>query len=62
MNQTLSLFLKLTAVIAVGLVIIVLSGMLLKLVIVAGVIAGLILGGFFLYSYLRRRNSLPVGR
>lgn len=62
-HPMLALFLKLTALATVGIVVIILSTMLLKIVIIAAVIAGLILGGFFLYTYLKRsRQQTPVIR
>ncbi|HTU83058.1 MAG TPA: hypothetical protein VMF61_13060 [Candidatus Acidoferrales bacterium] len=62
MNPTLSLFLRLTAVIAIGIVLLFIAGILLKIVIVAAVIAAVLLGGFFLYSLVRRRNRYPMVR
>jgi hypothetical protein len=57
----LALFLKLTAVVAIGIVVLVLAGFLLKIVLIAAIIAALGVGGFFLYSRLRRAK-LPVIR
>jgi hypothetical protein len=61
MNPTLAIFLRLTAVFAIGIVVLVLAGMLLKIVIAAAFVAALVLGGFFLYSFIRR-TRLPVIR
>ena len=63
LHPMLALFLKLTALVALGIVVIFLFGQLFKIVIMAAVIAGLILGGFFLYNYLKqRRPQTPVIR
>ncbi len=62
MNPTLSIFLKLTAVVAIGIVLLVLAGFLLKIVVVAAVIAALVLGGLLIYSFFRRKRGLPVIR
>ncbi|HEY1882532.1 MAG TPA: hypothetical protein VIX83_09545 [Candidatus Cybelea sp.] len=65
MNPTLALFLRLTAVIAVGLVLLVILSHLLllalKAVIIAAVIAAIVIGCFFVYN-LFRRNKYPVIR
>lgn len=65
MNPTLVLFLKLTAVIAVGIVLLVIFAHLLvialKALVVAAVIAALILGGLFVYNFFRR-SKYPVIR
>ena len=61
MNPTLAIFLRLTAVVAIGIVALLVAGMLLKIVIVAAAIAAVVLGGFFLYSFVRR-TRMPVIR
>jgi hypothetical protein len=61
-NQTLSLFLRLTAIVAVAIVVLVLAGYLLKVVLIAAVIAALAVGVFFLYNLIRRRSNLPIIR
>jgi len=64
-NPTLVIFLKLTAVIAVGIVLLVIFAHLLvialKALVVAAVIAALILGGLFVYNFFRR-SKYPVIR
>jgi hypothetical protein len=64
-NPTLVLFLKLTAVIAVGIVLLVIFAHLLvialKALVVAAVIAALILGGLFVYNFFHR-SKYPVIR
>ena len=62
MNPTLSIFLKLTAVIAIGIVLLFVAGILLKIVVVAAIGAAVVLGGLFLYNFFRRRNGFPVSR
>jgi hypothetical protein len=65
-NPTLVLFLKLTAVIAVGIVLLVVVAHLLvialKALVVAAVIAAIILGGLFVYNLFHRRSKYPVIR
>jgi hypothetical protein len=64
-NPTLALFLKLTAAITVGIVLLVIFAHLLviavKALLVAAVIAAIILGGLFVYN-LFRRSKYPVIR
>lgn len=62
MHPAAMLFLKLTALVAIAIVVFVVTGYLLKIVIVAAVIAALLLGGYWLYSAIRRRSSHPVIR
>lgn len=61
-TSMLALFLRLTAIVAVAIVVLVVAGYLLKIVLVAAVIAALAVGGLFLYNFLRRRSSFPVRR
>jgi hypothetical protein len=64
-NPTLTLFLKLTAVIAVGIILMVVVAHLLvialKALVVAAVIAAIVLGGLFVYNFFRR-SKYPVIR
>jgi Flp pilus assembly protein TadB len=62
LHPTVSLFLKLTAVVAIAIVVLVVTGYLLKILIVAALIAAVLLGGFFLYNFIRRRQKLPIIR
>jgi hypothetical protein len=62
MNPMLALFLKLTAIVAVAIVVLVVAGYLLKVVLIAAMIAAVAVGGFFLYSLVRRRSNFPVIR
>lgn len=62
MNPMLSIFLRLTAVVTLGLVLLFVTAFLLKIVVIAAVIAGLIIAGFFVYTLFRRRQNLPVIR
>lgn len=61
-NSTLALFLRLTAIVALAIVVLVVAGYLLKIVLVAAVIAAVAVGGLFLYNLLRRRSNSPVIR
>ena len=58
----LTLFIKLTLLVALGIVALVVAAFLLKIVLVAAVLAALIAGGIFLYTLLRRRPQLPTPR
>lgn len=58
----LGLFLKLTAVVALGIVVLVVAGFLLKIVLIAAVVAAIAVGAFFLYNLIRRRSNFPVIR
>ena len=61
-NPMLSVFLRLTALVAIGLVALVVAAFLLKVIIIAAVIAALVIAGFFVYHFFRRKNQLPVIR
>ncbi|HEY6449422.1 MAG TPA: hypothetical protein VIX60_01920 [Candidatus Cybelea sp.] len=61
-NPTLALFLRLTAIVAVAIVVLVVAAFLLKLVLIAAIIAAVAVGGLFLYNLVRRRSNLPVIR
>lgn len=58
----LSLFLRLTVVVAIAIVTLVIAAFLLKIALVAAVIAALVVGGFFLYNLVRRRSKYPAIR
>jgi hypothetical protein len=62
LNPMLALFLRLTAIVAVAIVVLFVAAFLLKIVLVAAIIAAIAVGGFFLYSLIRRRTKLPVIR
>jgi uncharacterized membrane-anchored protein len=62
MHPFLATFLKLTAVVTIGIVALVIAAFLLKIVFVAAVIAALVVAGFFVYTVFRRRTSMPVIR
>ena len=61
MNPMLWLFLRLTALVAIGIVTLIVAAFLLKIIIIAAVVAALVFAGFFIYS-LFRRSRLPVVR
>ncbi len=62
MPPMVALFLKLTALVAIVIVVFVVTGYLLKVLIVAAVIAALLLGGYWIYNAFRRRSNQPVIR
>jgi hypothetical protein len=62
LNPMLALFLKLTAVGAVAIVVLIIAGYLLKIVFIAAIIAAIAVGAFFLYSLFKRRSNFPVIR
>jgi uncharacterized membrane protein len=61
MNPTLALFLRLTAIVTIGIVLLVVALFLLKILVVAAIIAAAAVGCFFLYK-LFRRSRYPVIR
>lgn len=61
-HPLLATFLKITALVTIGIVALVLIGILLKIVVFAAVIAAVVVGAIFLYSLVRRRTRLPVIR
>ena len=62
MHPVLALFLKITAVVALAIVLVFLLGFLVKVVVVAAIVAALAVGGFLVFNFFRRRSSLPVIR
>ncbi|HVA27454.1 MAG TPA: hypothetical protein VNF68_04705 [Candidatus Baltobacteraceae bacterium] len=62
MHPLLSTFVRLTVIVAVGLVALFVAFLLLKVVFVAAVIAAIVVGGLFLYNLVRRRSAVPVIR
>ena len=62
MHPMLGLFLRLTAIVTIGIVLLVVAAFILKIAIVAAVIAAIAIGGFFLYNLIRRRTNYPVIR
>jgi hypothetical protein len=66
MHPQLLTFLKLTgllaAAIAAFIVLTFVTGLLVKVVLIAAVIAAVAMGGFFVYNALVRRKQLPVIR
>jgi hypothetical protein len=66
MHPQLLTFLKLTgllaAAIAAFLVLTFVTGLLVKVILIAAVIAAVVMGGFFIYNALVRRKQLPVIR
>jgi hypothetical protein len=62
MHPYLAVFLKITAVVTIGIVALLIVAFLLKIVFVAAIIAAVVAAGFFLFTYLRRRSRMPVIR
>jgi hypothetical protein len=62
MQPMLSTFIRLTLLIAVALILCVVAFLVFKLVVVAAIIAGLVVGGLFLYNMIRGRAKTPAIR
>lgn len=62
MHPMLALFLKLTALVTLGIVLLVVAAFLLKIAILAAIVAAIAVGGYFLYNMVRRRHKYPVIR
>jgi hypothetical protein len=62
MNPVLLTFLKITAVVTIGIVLLLLALVVLKIVIAAAIIAAVVIAVLFVYSLFRRRARLPVIR
>ncbi len=58
----LGLFLRLTVIVAVGIVLVIVAAFLLKIALIAAIIAAIGVAGYFLYSLIRRRSGLPIIR
>ncbi|MBV9698604.1 MAG: hypothetical protein JO078_00625 [Candidatus Eremiobacteraeota bacterium] len=62
MHPMLALFLRLTAVVAIAIVVLVVAGFLLKIAVIAAVIAAVVIGAYFLYTWIWRKPRLPIIR
>ena len=62
MHPLLGTFIRLTLIIALGLVALAVAMWVLHWVIAAAVVAGLVIGGLFLYNLVRRRSTAPLSR
>lgn len=63
MNPLLGTFIRLTVIIAVALIVLKVALILaVGFVIPAAILAGLVVGGLFIYNLIRRRSSVPVIR
>jgi len=62
LNPTLGLFLKITAIVAIAIVVLIVAAFLLKIVLIAAVVAAIAVGGFLIYNLIRRRSNSPVIR
>jgi hypothetical protein len=58
----LTLFLRLTVVVAIAIVALVVAAFLLKIAVIAALIAALVVGGYFVYNFFRRRSNFPAIR
>ncbi len=61
-NPLLALFLKVTAAITIAIVLLVMLWHLVKIVLIAAVIAAFVVGGLLLYNLVRRRSKTPAIR
>ena len=59
-EDMMSLFVRITAIVAVAIVALVLLGLLVKIVFVAAIIAALVIAGLTVYNAFRRRRPGPV--
>jgi hypothetical protein len=57
-----SLFVRITAIVAVAAVTLILLAFLVKIVFFAALVAALVIGGLALYNLFRRRGPAPVVR
>lgn len=62
MNPLLSSFLKITAIVAVAIILLVVAAFVLKIAILAAVVAAAVLAGIFIYNKIRGRSGVPVIR
>jgi hypothetical protein len=62
MAPLLATFIRLTIMVTVGLVALALAWWLFHWVVTAAIIAGVVMGGLFLYNMIRRRSNAPVIR
>lgn len=62
MHPVLALYLKIVAVVAVGIVALFLMAVIAKILVLAALVAAVALGGLFLYSVFRRRQQLPTAK
>lgn len=62
LHPTLGLFIKLTAIVAIAIVVLVVAAFLLKIVLIAAIVAAVAVGGFLIYNLIRRRSNFPVIR
>ena len=62
MQPLLATFIRLTIMVTIGLVAFALAAWIFHWVFMAAIIAGVILGGLFLYNLFRRRNNAPAIR
>ena len=57
-NPLVGLFVRLTLLVAVAIIALIVAAFVLKIVVVAAIVAAVVLGGFFLYNFIRRPRQL----
>jgi predicted lysophospholipase L1 biosynthesis ABC-type transport system permease subunit len=62
MHPAVALFVKITAVVAVALIVLWIADKLLRVVFIAAVVAAIAVGVILLYNFFRRRSNSPVIR
>jgi hypothetical protein len=62
MHPLLATFVRLTVMVTLGLIALALAWWLFHWVITAAIIAGVVMGGLFLYNLIRRRSGAPAIR
>ncbi len=61
-HPLLAIFLKITVLVAIGIVALIVAAFLLKILLLAAIVAAVVVAGVFLYSLFRRRPQLPSPR
>jgi hypothetical protein len=62
MHPTVALFVKITAIVAVALIVLWIADKVLRVVFVAAIVAAIAVGVILLYNFFRRRSNSPVIR
>jgi ABC-type bacteriocin/lantibiotic exporter with double-glycine peptidase domain len=62
LNPLLALFLKLTAAVTIAMVLLLMLWHLLKIILIAAVVAAIGIGALLLYNLVRRRSNTPAIR
>jgi hypothetical protein len=61
-NPLLSLFVRLTAIVALGIVVLLVGFFVIKILLIAAIIAAIAVGGILIYGFFRRRANFPAIR